>query len=1291
MSSTPLIHHAVDMLWCDTHGVYVQGWILADDAPVSELELCSGDARIEIVDRSPRPDLIQHFPTLTSDQCGFSGYLECSPFRAVTLRALANEGWIDIDINGPTFPAAMPSNPDKDWMGWFIDEMRAREGIVAEIGARQVSPGASLQASRFAPECTFIGIDAHAAHGVDIVADAHFLSDALAPGSIDGVFSLAVLEHVAAPWLAAAEINRVLKMGGLTYHVVPQSWPVHEMPNDFWRMTDEALRILFGPATGFEVVHASMQSPVQMIPEPSLRTGAFLQFPLCPGMAGSFVVARKVAELDPDAVRWPIDRMASLERARLYPNRNAPAEPDAEAEQAASEDDVDRDAKVLRASDLFDPKWYLAQNVDVAAANVDPAKHYLLHGGFENRDPGPGFSSRFYLSTNIDVLRAGMNPLLHYVQHGSREGRLPKNPYGDWLAAYDDLDEYDWRAIARHIDCMAQHPRFSIVLPVFDPDPEHLAKAIESVIGQTYPHWELCIADDCSTSTGIVAQLTESAARDDRIKLMVRDVNGNISAASNSALALATGDFVCLLDHDDELHPNALYELAVKLNERPDADIIFTDCDQIDEHGYRFNPYFKSGWNYDLLLGHNLVGHFDAYRRTLIDVVGGFRLGYEGSQDYDLTLRAIDATVPSRIHHIPTICYHWRRDSRATSFSARSHDKCMAAARHAISDHLARREIAAQVEPNPRIPNFNRVVWALPSPGPSVTVAIIHGEGIDGLIEAAASVASLDLIVTAPATLADEIAETMASAGYDRVRVLPMTDDIAPAERKNRAVEASTGDVVILLDAGTTFGGAETLRELVSQASRSDIGIAAPLLLDETGIVHEAGIVLNSSNDSPRVPRDYTGQSGLLALVREVSAAGTSCMAIRRELYLRTGGLRPDLGPRQSAVDLSSRLRELGYRTIITPFAECIKAQSDFTDLSPAIVDRDHDPLYSPHLSLDGLFARLVIPSRRTPSWAEYRRELAIRDGQTARASTLLDGVPKTARLLEVGASYSPIAPRSEGWNTTIIDHADRADLIAKYSGQSDIWTDRIEEVDHVWQSGSLRDALPAEKLGMFDAMISSHSIEHMPDVISFLLSAADILREDGTLILAIPDKRYCFDYFRHTSTTPQLLEAYQTNRSRHPRRVGAEHWGYTATNGGAGAWGQQAIEELAFATDFDQAMRWASELNDQDEAPYQDFHAWVFTPASFELIVLELARIGIIDWKIERRTSEIGCEFHARLRRGGSVEARAQTPSQFQARRLGLLREGLMETVTQARYLGLVDDRTPISADTAASFVPVN
>lgn len=315
----PSVAHCIDRLWCDVHGVYVAGWAHAFGVPLRAVRLGSGSATAETDIFTDRSDVAAHFRDPRLLRSGFALYLACAPFAPVTLTIVTAEGSVAQPVVAPATDAATEPAPRPAPMDVFIAEAKRLGGTVVEIGARVVGPASILQASRFGPECRHVGVDIHAAPGVDVVADAHHLSAAFPPGSVSGVFSLAVMEHLAMPWLVAAEINAVLAEGGVVFHLLPHTFPVHEQPNDFWRMSDEALKVLYGPATGFEVIDAAMMDPVQIYHAPTLRTGPFLEMPLHPGMASAYILARKVAAIAPGSVRWPMDANDIRSQSLQYP------------------------------------------------------------------------------------------------------------------------------------------------------------------------------------------------------------------------------------------------------------------------------------------------------------------------------------------------------------------------------------------------------------------------------------------------------------------------------------------------------------------------------------------------------------------------------------------------------------------------------------------------------------------------------------------------------------------------------------------------------------------------------------------------------------------------------------------------------------------------------------------------------------------------------------------------------------------------------------------------------------
>jgi hypothetical protein len=288
----------------------------------------------------------------------------------------------------------------------------------------------------------------------------------------------------------------------------------------------------------------------------------------------------------------------------------------------------------------------------------------------------------------------------------------------------------------------------------------------------------------------------------------------------------------------------------------------------------------------------------------------------------------------------------------------------------------------------------------------------------------------------------------------------------------------------------------------------------------------------------------------------------------------------------------------------------------------------------------------------------------------STRIEMLLGPVSRDARIIEIGPSFNPVAPKAAGWNSFSIDHTTREGLVKKYKGDGSVDVSKIEDVDFVWKGGSLSDCVATNLHGTFDIFIASHVIEHTPDLIVFLDAAEKLLSSDGTVALAVPDKRYCFDYFQPLTTTGQILEAHAARRSRHVAGSAFDYIANSVSNNGIVAWGQHPsnkIEYPEWANLSGAKDLFSSALSSPD---YIDVHNWRFVPASFELLFLELARLGETDWRIDHITPPMGCEFITRLRRGGKAHATSLTEEELNRRRLGLQKRVLLETYTQIDWL---------------------
>jgi GT2 family glycosyltransferase len=610
---------------------------------------------------------------------------------------------------------------------------------------------------------------------------------------------------------------------------------------------------------------------------------------------------------------------------------------------------------------------------------------------------------RYFYANALQVLQQqGGRALLAMVadKYRSFREKNTSKAYQEWINAYDTLSAADKAAIRAHIATFRHSPRISVLMPVYNTPEQWLRRAIESVRCQLYPHWELCIADDASPAPHVRPLIEEYRQLDPRIRVVFREQNGHISAASNSALELATGEFAALLDHDDELAEHALYLVAELLNRHQGADIIYSDEDKIDEAGRRFEPFCKPAWNPDLFLAQNYLSHLGVYRTDLLRRVGGFRQGFEGSQDYDLAIRCVAATKAEHIRHIPFILYHWRAIAGSTALSTAQKGYAEDAAVRALGEHFRAVNPAITVEPG-GWPTTYRARYPLPDPPPRVTIMIPTRDGLSLLRRCVTSIREktaypdYELLIvdnrsTDPATLS--YLEGLAASGA--ARVLPYDGEFNFSAINNFAARQATGGILCLLNNDMAVITPEWLMEMVTQALRPEIGAVGAKLAYPDDRIQHAGIILGLmgvANHSHQFrSRHLPGYFAQLKVPRSVAAVTGACLVVRRELFDLVGGLdETHLPVAFNDVDFCLRLNEAGYRTLWTPYAELYHHESASRGSDQAGERRArlaaetaymqkrwgarlmNDPYYSPNLSLERNDFSLARPPRVVKPWVE--------------------------------------------------------------------------------------------------------------------------------------------------------------------------------------------------------------------------------------------------------------------------------------------------------------------------------
>ena len=583
-----------------------------------------------------------------------------------------------------------------------------------------------------------------------------------------------------------------------------------------------------------------------------------------------------------------------------------------------------------------------------------------------------------------------------YLREEFDEGRELVGDYKTWIKHYDTLRGGDRRKIREQIERFPNKPRISVLLPVYNSNLKFLRAAIRSVQTQLYPHWELCIADDASTDLRLWPFLEQQARREPRIRLVRRKENGHISATSNDALALATGQFVALLDHDDTLAPTALYLVAQALNENPALQVLYSDEDKLDAQGRRADPYFKSDWNPELLLAQNFVSHLGVYRTHLVRSLGGFRLGFEGSQDHDLALRCVERASPNEIKHLPYVLYHWRTTEASTAADATAKPYAQQAAQRAVQEHLERRGIAAEVVSHHGI--YLRTKYALPAEPPLVSILIptrnrrsLLQACIEGIF-AQTDYQNYELIVLDNESDEPDTMDYLDQLRRDsRVRIERVGGGFNYSRLNNRGAELARGTILALLNNDVVPKENSWLSEMVSYALRPEIGLVGARLWYPNGPIQHGGVILGAGGVAGHAHVGIRYESGYFArphLAQNLSAVTAACAVVRRELYLELGGLdEKNLAVAFNDVDFCLRLREAGYWIVWTPHAELIHHESasrGFDDSTAKqvrfLAETDYmnakwghllrsDPFYNPNLSLEEADFTLAFPPRVTKPW----------------------------------------------------------------------------------------------------------------------------------------------------------------------------------------------------------------------------------------------------------------------------------------------------------------------------------
>jgi GT2 family glycosyltransferase len=551
-------------------------------------------------------------------------------------------------------------------------------------------------------------------------------------------------------------------------------------------------------------------------------------------------------------------------------------------------------------------------------------------------------------------------------------------------------------------------PRFSVVTPVYDTPANVLAAMLDSVRAQTFADWELCLVDDCSPEAHVAEMLQRAAADDPRIRVERRAENGGIVAASNDALAMAQGEFVALLDHDDELHPDALAHVHEALLANPEGDYVYTDEDKIDRAGRHTGPFFKPDWSPERMRTQMYTCHLSVFRRSLVEEVGGFDPEFEGSQDWDLVLRATERA--RAVIHVPRVLYHWRMlETSAAGGGEAAKPYAFEAGRRAIQAQCDRLGIEARAERDPDDAGVYHLRPALRRE-PPVSIVIPTGGTVREVryervvlvshcvrsIVESSTYGNYEIVCVVDAGTDPALLTKLRGIAGERLRLVEYDQPFSFSAKINAGAAASEGEHLLLLNDDIEVATPDWIERMVMYSQIPEVGAVGGRLVIEDGRLQHVGVRFR--HGLPGHPYhgfngDFAGYANNVRVAGNCLAVTAACLMTRRELFERVGGLSGEFPVNYNDVDYCLKLHRDGKRSVYDPDLRMYHFESSSRSSAVEQWEKELfrerwlpftavDPYSNPNLRLE--MPRLSSPFR----WAIRRPRLRRRPpkGQPARA-----------------------------------------------------------------------------------------------------------------------------------------------------------------------------------------------------------------------------------------------------------------------------------------------------------------
>lgn len=584
-----------------------------------------------------------------------------------------------------------------------------------------------------------------------------------------------------------------------------------------------------------------------------------------------------------------------------------------------------------------------------------------------------------------DILLFDDYKTIQESQYGPRGLQKPIR-YEEWLMREKYLLDRDQHKIAAHIRKLKHKPLISIILPVYNTPHCLLTECIDSVLNQDYDNWQLCISDDNSSDPNVRNILDRYVKKDRRIKCVYRSTNGHISANSNSALELATGEYYAFLDHDDLLAPHALLYMVTAINEEPSAGILYSDEDKVDEEGKRLNPHFKPAFNFEMLLCQNYICHFLCIRGDIVKSVNGFDAGAEGCQDHILLIKAAITCSERKLNivHVPVILYHWRMTEGSTALDANNKSYTNNNYLESLGKVFRDFKISdVKVAPN-IASNTYHAIYNIGEPAPLASIIIptrnalsLTRQCYESILRHESAYPNFEIIIVDNQSDDPEALSWFSEIQkHSKTRVINYDSEFNYSAINNHAAENTRGKILILLNNDIEVISENWLALLVSHAARESVGCVGAMLYFDDNTIQHAGAILGiggvAGHSHKYIDRNSFGYHSRLCLTQEVSAVTAACLAVRKDVYHAVKGLdEANLKVAFNDIDFCLRVQEAGFRNIFEPRAKLYhyESKSRGKEDSPEKQARfqsevsymkskwktylDEDPFYNPNLTLD--------------------------------------------------------------------------------------------------------------------------------------------------------------------------------------------------------------------------------------------------------------------------------------------------------------------------------------------------